>query len=472
MFNKFLKLFNNTSNNIHPTEIPEKVFVKIDGRNYEKSFIDEYGDDYRKWPTPQMLEHYWSITPMEEPDLEGLAKFEEENREKFEEEVKNDYELNNVRGSEAENLLKNLKNEASRRITFCIRNGINNSFDFEYKLIISKISFLSTSIYTEKSDRERSVRFELFFKNKPKNKEILEYILKEFEYLFVTTRSLSDLIALRNISDVSELKEKYKQIEDSKDPTDIELAKVLRSQILDYYVIQAFIPFENHDNRNVLKILDDYLNEIHKAADKVRIEEKTDTDKKIFLFFDTETSGLPKDWNAPPQNIFNWPRLVQLAYIGCDNYGNILFENSHIIRPQNFVISPNSSKVHGITNEIALEKGENLEDVLQIFNRHISNSTTIVAHNLNFDLKVIMAEFYRLNMTSSIQEKKRICTMLSATNYCQIPGEFGFKWPKLQELHLKLFQTEFQNAHDALIDVRATLKCFWELKNRNILKIV
>lgn len=35
----------------------------------------------------------------------------------------------------------------------------------------------------------------------------------------------------------------------------------------------------------------------------------------MILFFDTETIGLPKIWNAPISDIDNWPRLIELAYL-------------------------------------------------------------------------------------------------------------------------------------------------------------
>lgn len=41
--------------------------------------------------------------------------------------------------------------------------------------------------------------------------------------------------------------------------------------------------------------------------------------------------------------------------------------------------------------------------------------------------------------------------------------------PKLSELHFKLFKTDFSEAHNALVDIEITAKCFWELKSLGIL---
>jgi len=45
------------------------------------------------------------------------------------------------------------------------------------------------------------------------------------------------------------------------------------------------------------------------------------------------------------------------------------------------------------------------------------------------------------------------------------------KWPKLIELHEKLFNEPFANAHDAMADISATRRCFFELINKEIIII-
>lgn len=78
--------------------------------------------------------------------------------------------------------------------------------------------------------------------------------------------------------------------------------------------------------------------------------------------------------------------------------------------------------------------------------------------------KIVGAEFLRNGMPNRISGKRKICTMESATNFCAINGRYGYKWPKLSELHYKLFKTGFEEAHNAAVDITATAKCFWELK--------
>ena len=184
----------------------------------------------------------------------------------------------------------------------------------------------------------------------------------------------------------------------------------------------------------------------------------------MYLFFDTETTGLPRSWKAPVTDLNNWPRLVQLAYLLFDINGKLISEADHIIKPQGFTIPADASRIHGITTERALQEGKSLDSVLLDFQSLIEESSFLVAHNMSFDEKIMGAEFLRNHMPDSIASKKKICTMQSTTNFCAIDGPYGYKWPKLAELHFKLFRTSFDEAHNAAADIRATAKCFWELK--------
>ena len=184
----------------------------------------------------------------------------------------------------------------------------------------------------------------------------------------------------------------------------------------------------------------------------------------MYLFFDTETTGLPKNWKAPVTDLNNWPRLVQLAYLFYDQNGNKIAAGDHIIKPDGFTIPIDASKIHGISNEKANQEGKAILTVLQDFQSLINRADYLVAHNMSFDEKIVGAEFLRNQMQDSIATKRKICTMQSTTNFCAIDGPYGYKWPKLSELHYKLFRTGFDEAHNAAVDINATAKCFWELK--------
>ena len=191
----------------------------------------------------------------------------------------------------------------------------------------------------------------------------------------------------------------------------------------------------------------------------------------MYLFFDTETTGIPENWKAPLTDFENWPRLVQLAYQIFDIEGNLIMEGDYIIKPDGYTIPIESSRIHGITNERARSEGENLLKVLENFKFLIDEAHTIVAHNLDFDEKIVGCEYLRMGFSNPLVEKNRICTMKSLTNYCAIDDIFGYKYPNLSELYFKLFNTELEETNNALVDIRATSKCFWELVNRDIINL-
>lgn len=191
----------------------------------------------------------------------------------------------------------------------------------------------------------------------------------------------------------------------------------------------------------------------------------------MYLFFDTETTGLPRNYNAPIEDIDNWPRLVQIAWIIYDEQGNKQEGFNYIIKPDGFIIPEESSKIHGITDKMAREKGIPLDEALAKFAKYVRDSKLLVAHNMSFDEKIMGAEFLRREIKHELFDTVRFCTMLESAEFCQLPGRFGdYKWPKLQELHIKLFNKGFKNAHDALVDVEATARCFFELMKRDVVK--
>lgn len=184
----------------------------------------------------------------------------------------------------------------------------------------------------------------------------------------------------------------------------------------------------------------------------------------MYLFFDTETTGLPRNWKAPVTDLNNWPRLVQLAYLLYDKNGNKITGGDYIIKPEGFTIPIDASKIHGISTERAIREGKPILTVLQDFKSLIDQAEYLVAHNMSFDKKIVGAEFLRNRMQDWTSTKRKICTMQSTTNLCAINGPYGYKWPKLSELYFKLFRTGFEESHNAAVDIKATAKCFWELR--------
>jgi len=193
---------------------------------------------------------------------------------------------------------------------------------------------------------------------------------------------------------------------------------------------------------------------------------------KTYLFFDTETTGLPIDYNAHYSNVDNFPRLVQLSWLLYQDNEEISYSDFVII-PENFIIPEESSKIHGFTTQYCQEKGYDLKKVLNKFYTDFSLCDSLVAHNMNFDKNIIMSELARNNadkFAKKIEESNTFCTMMNSIKFCNLPGKRGLKFPKLIELYVKLFGEVFEDQHNALNDVRATAKCFFKMKELNLIK--
>jgi DNA polymerase III epsilon subunit-like protein len=190
----------------------------------------------------------------------------------------------------------------------------------------------------------------------------------------------------------------------------------------------------------------------------------------MYLFFDTETTGLPKNYQAPLDDFLNWPRIVQIAWMLFDEEGNLWGSNCHIIKPDGFVISEEVAKIHRVTQERALKEGIDISEALKKFSVDVKSSALLVAHNIDFDEKIVGSELLRLNLPNHLPLAEKFCTMKASVDFCRLPSpRGGYKWPNLMELYTKLFATGFPEAHDALVDVEACAKCFFELKRRNLI---
>ncbi len=194
----------------------------------------------------------------------------------------------------------------------------------------------------------------------------------------------------------------------------------------------------------------------------------------MILVFDTETTGLPQNWNAPITDLENWPRLVQLAWQLHTSDGALVNRGNLIVRPDGFTIPFNAVKVHGITTERAERDGLPLSEVIDAFLQDLHRADYVMGHNVSFDVNIVGAELIRAEHEYKIlTAKKAIDSKDEATDFCEIPGGKGgrFKWPTLTELHTKLFGVPFNEAHDAAYDVDATAKCFFELVKVGVIKL-
>lgn len=184
-----------------------------------------------------------------------------------------------------------------------------------------------------------------------------------------------------------------------------------------------------------------------------------------------------QDWSQQVDGSSNFPNIVQFGWALFTNDGKLILKASNIIKPNGWTITPEAEAVHGISLEKCEAEGISIKDALKPFIGMHMWCDVVVAHNHNFDSKIVRAEMIRLNSKYTREQFKAKpfkCTMMETTSFCKLPkpsGRRGFKWPKLEELHRTLFNAEMEDAHDALGDVMATSKCFFELLKRGVITL-
>ncbi|WP_285009192.1 DNA polymerase III subunit alpha [Pedobacter faecalis] len=186
----------------------------------------------------------------------------------------------------------------------------------------------------------------------------------------------------------------------------------------------------------------------------------------MYLIFDTETTGLPRNWNAPITDTDNWPRCIQIAWQLHDDFGALIENQDFLVKPDGFNIPYDAERIHGICTELAQEQGADLKEVLIKFNESLSKASFVVGQNIGFDINIMGCEFFRLGMESPLSQLPVLDTCTESTaELIKLPGGRGgkFKLPNLTELHQYLFGEPFAEAHNATADVEATSRCFLQL---------
>ncbi len=189
-----------------------------------------------------------------------------------------------------------------------------------------------------------------------------------------------------------------------------------------------------------------------------------------YLFFDTETNGKPKKYGAKMTDLDNWPRVTQLAWCLFDDDG-LVSQSAKIILPDGWTVPEEQFFIDNNMSTARCEaEGTAMPEVLRFFISEAKEADYLIAHNIDFDYNVLGAEMLRYKMSVG-KKLQQVCTMKAGTDWCEIPGPYGFKWPKLSELFQTLFDEEMGEAHDALVDVINTAKCFFAMKERGIIKL-
>lgn len=193
------------------------------------------------------------------------------------------------------------------------------------------------------------------------------------------------------------------------------------------------------------------------------------------LVFDTETTGLPAKGAEWDVDFEEFPRIAQLAWVMNGK------QHSYIIKPEGWTIPPETTEVHGISQERAEREGVPFAEIVGLFLSDCRKAKLLVAHNIYFDTSIIKAmilfcmgrKYYDENGEDALFKGKRIDTMMKTIKFVGAKYKDGRpgKYPRLEELYGKLFPGETFPAHDALEDVKALTRCLPPLVERGIIEL-
>lgn len=190
----------------------------------------------------------------------------------------------------------------------------------------------------------------------------------------------------------------------------------------------------------------------------------------IVTFFDTETTGL-LEFKAPDHDK-RQPHLVQLALLMMDTVRKVPLKKVSVIVDVKIPIPAQATETHGITNEMSAKFGIQCKTAIHLFRHFAERSDRMVAHNKNFDLRLLRVQGLREGVDWNFMTGKDVyCTMEGSRNLVKSPptekmiaaNMHGFKSPKLSECYRHFYNEELEGAHDALVDTEACARVYFTL---------
>lgn len=190
------------------------------------------------------------------------------------------------------------------------------------------------------------------------------------------------------------------------------------------------------------------------------------------IVIDTETTGLPdvniengrRFFPSREYHHYDNARVVQIAWVIIDQDGIIREKEVHIISPDGYTVPAESTKIHGISHDMAVAEGKTFTDVALKFQDALFKCDVMVAHNMRFDMSVLLAEAYRYRMfhlVDCIFSISRFDTMWEGRREYSMS-----KIPKLVELYKVIFNKDYVQLHDALDDALLAGRCYVKIVQR------
>ncbi len=191
------------------------------------------------------------------------------------------------------------------------------------------------------------------------------------------------------------------------------------------------------------------------------------------IIFDVETTGLPvrdgKGRFLPDywqHSAYDGARLVSVAWrvIGPAPEMELIKDEYRVVCPDGFDIHKEATPIHGISHQDAVRHGVAIGDVLTDLINDMATCNVIVAHNAQFDMRILRSELSRFGRKADISttfSKGLVCTMFEGRDVYKLS-----KLPKLAELLEKVTGRQLIDAHDARADVDACASCYIEMVKR------
>lgn len=190
--------------------------------------------------------------------------------------------------------------------------------------------------------------------------------------------------------------------------------------------------------------------------------------QEFFLVIDTETSGLPKNWQAPYSAENNWPYIIQIAWIVYDQHHQEVKRENHFIYDPSIAIAPSATDIHHITKEFLAANGEDKSAVLKLLLQDLKVfKPLIIGHFIEFDLQMLHVELHRTGQFNPLNSLSYFCTMKASEPFVRNPK---MEQLKLNEFYIELFNEVPKQIHNALSDAIHTAKIFFHLMKINLVE--
>lgn len=171
-----------------------------------------------------------------------------------------------------------------------------------------------------------------------------------------------------------------------------------------------------------------------------------------YAVIDTETSGLP-DYKKPADDP-SQPRLASLGVVLLNQDLTTEAEHYFLVKPDGWEMSEETAKIHGLTQQILIENGVHVLEVLSFYVRLIDTGYAVAAFGAQFDCKQMRGELRRANVPDRFDTTPNVCLMRACMGL-KIPkaGKPG-GWPKLSDA-CRFFGVVQGEAHTAIDDARS-----------------